>query len=132
MKLQNIDTPALFVDAKVLKQNIAAMDELLKESNLKLRPHFKSHKCSVLAHLQMKHGAKGMTCAKLSEAIDPRGGAALPAISRARRPGSEKYTDRTESPPGCAHHEEVLCARSGSGGFDLHWHDRSDQGNHYL
>lgn len=70
MKLQNIDTPALFVDAKVLKQNIAAMDELLKESNLKLRPHFKSHKCSVLAHLQMKHGAKGMTCAKLSEAID--------------------------------------------------------------
>ena len=70
MKLQNLDTPALFVDAKVLQQNIAAMDELLKGSSLKLRPHYKSHKCALLAHMQIKNGAKGMTCAKLSEALD--------------------------------------------------------------
>ena len=70
MKIECLETPALIVDAKILEENIMAMDEILKESTLSLRPHYKSHKCASLAHLQIKNGAKGMTCAKLSEAID--------------------------------------------------------------
>ena len=70
MKIENIQTPALILDKKILLENIKAMNSLLEGSNMKLRPHYKSHKCDYLAHLQIQNGAKGMTCAKLSEAID--------------------------------------------------------------
>ncbi len=70
MNIQNLETPALIVELKTLEENIAAMNSLLEGSNMKLRPHYKSHKCASLAQLQIKNGAKGMTCAKLSEAID--------------------------------------------------------------
>ena len=70
MKIENIQTPALILDKKILLKNIKAMNSLLEGSDMKLRPHYKSHKCDYLAHLQIQNGAKGMTCAKLSEAID--------------------------------------------------------------
>jgi len=70
MKIENIQTPALILDKRILHENIETMNELLKGSNLKLRPHYKSHKCDYLAHLQIQNGAKGMTCSKLSEAVD--------------------------------------------------------------
>src|SRR5215468_5089020 len=34
----------------------------------RLRPHYKNHKCPVLARRQLDAGAIGMTCATLSEA----------------------------------------------------------------
>jgi D-serine deaminase-like pyridoxal phosphate-dependent protein len=46
------------------------MDALLQKSTMKLRPHYKSHKCAAIAHEQIRRGAIGMTCAKLSEAED--------------------------------------------------------------
>lgn len=70
MNIANIDTPALIVDKKILIENMKAMDDIISGTNLKLRPHYKSHKSSELAHLQIKNGAKGMTCSKISEAID--------------------------------------------------------------
>ena len=70
VKIENIQTPALILDKKILLENIQSMSTLLNGSTLRLRPHYKSHKCAYLAHLQMENGAKGMTCAKLSEAID--------------------------------------------------------------
>ncbi|MBQ4543635.1 MAG: DSD1 family PLP-dependent enzyme [Clostridia bacterium] len=70
MNIWNIETPALIVDKKILLENMKAMDAIISGTNLKLRPHYKSHKCSELAQLQIKNGAKGMTCSKLSEAID--------------------------------------------------------------
>lgn len=70
MNIERIETPALIVDANILQENIMAMNKMLKDSKLSLRPHYKSHKCAMIAHLQIKNGAKGMTCAKLSEAID--------------------------------------------------------------
>ncbi len=70
MNINNIETPALIADKKILLENMRAMNDLVAETNLKLRPHYKSHKCSDLAQLQIANGAKGMTCAKLSEAID--------------------------------------------------------------
>ena len=70
MKVQNIETPALILDAGIFRKNMAAMDEILRGTSLRLRPHYKSHKCASIALLQMRNGAKGMTCAKLSEACD--------------------------------------------------------------
>ena len=70
MNLTGLETPALILDAKKFQKNIKSMQEILAGKTLKLRPHYKSHKCAQIAHLQMQSGAKGMTCAKLSEAID--------------------------------------------------------------
>lgn len=70
MKLSGLSTPALILDVNILKENARAMEQLLEGSSLGLRPHYKSHKCAALAQWQVKSGAVGMTCAKLSEAQD--------------------------------------------------------------
>lgn len=70
MKTQNIPTPALIVDKTIFDKNALAMKELLKNIKLKLRPHYKSHKCADIARMQVEGGAVGLTCAKLDEAID--------------------------------------------------------------
>ena len=70
MKISGLNTPALILDINVLKANLKAMNNILENSSLKLRPHYKSHKCAALAKMQIENGAIGMTCAKLSEAED--------------------------------------------------------------
>jgi D-serine deaminase-like pyridoxal phosphate-dependent protein len=63
-----IDTPALLLDVEALQANLDHMAEFFASRRCKLRPHFKSHKCTAIAKLQMKAGAVGITCAKLGEA----------------------------------------------------------------
>ena len=70
MKLTQLLTPALVVDERAMLENMDAMDRILAGKALRLRPHFKSHKCSEIAHMQVERGAVGITCAKLSEAED--------------------------------------------------------------
>lgn len=70
MRIEQIETPALILDLDVMERNMDSMDKLLFGSNARLRPHYKSNKCTTIAHMQMKRGAKGITCAKLSEAED--------------------------------------------------------------
>ena len=70
MYLSGISTPALILDVNILKANAEKMRQLLEGTRLQLRPHYKSHKCAALAAWQVQSGAKGMTCAKLSEAED--------------------------------------------------------------
>ena len=70
MNINNISTPALVVDKAIFEKNAERMGELLKGSTLKLRPHYKSHKCASIAHMQIERGAVGVTCAKLDEALD--------------------------------------------------------------
>jgi len=70
MKISGISTPALMVDVNILKANAQKMKALLAGTQLQLRPHYKSHKCAAIAKWQIDCGAKGMTCAKLSEAED--------------------------------------------------------------
>ena len=70
MRVEQLQTPALILDKKIFEQNIRAMQTLLQDKTLQLRPHYKSHKCAAIARLQIQNGAKGMTCAKLSEAED--------------------------------------------------------------
>ena len=70
MKVWDLPTPALICDADALQENMARMASLLAGTGVRLRPHYKSHKCAALAHRQIAAGAAGMTCAKLSEAED--------------------------------------------------------------
>ena len=64
MKIDGIKTPALIVDEKIYNENAKAMKELLQGRSLKLRPHYKSHKCSEIAREQIESGAVGMKILK--------------------------------------------------------------------
>ncbi|NCB41552.1 MAG: DSD1 family PLP-dependent enzyme [Clostridia bacterium] len=70
MRIEQIETPALILDLDLMERNMESMDHLLKGSKARLRPHYKSNKSTVIAHMQLARGAKGITCAKLSEAED--------------------------------------------------------------
>ena len=70
MRIEHIETPALILDLDVMERNMDVMDKLLEGSGARLRPHYKSNKCTAIAHMQMAWGAKGICCAKLSEAED--------------------------------------------------------------
>ena len=70
MQLNGLQTPALIVDRKKFEKNMQTMKDLVDGTGIALRPHFKSHKSVAIAHMQIANGAKGMTCAKLSEAED--------------------------------------------------------------
>lgn len=68
MRKSDLDTPALILDLDAMERNIAKMAEYFKGKQARLRPHVKVHKCPVIAHRQLKAGAIGITCAKVSEA----------------------------------------------------------------
>lgn len=68
ISFSSVDTPALLLDAAALRSNLERMAAFFANRHCKLRPHFKSHKCTTIAKLQMKAGAVGITCAKLGEA----------------------------------------------------------------
>ncbi|WP_413701609.1 hypothetical protein ACLKMH_08500 [Psychromonas sp. KJ10-10] len=44
------------------------MQALAREAGKDLRPHIKTHKCSMLAHKQVESGAVGVCVTKVSEA----------------------------------------------------------------
>ena len=68
MRVDELDTPVLMVDASALERNIARMQTLASDAGLALRPHAKAHKSPIVANMQMAAGAVGVCCAKLGEA----------------------------------------------------------------
>jgi D-serine deaminase-like pyridoxal phosphate-dependent protein len=66
--ISQVDTPSLLLDLDALRANIDRLAAYFKDRHCRLRPHFKSHKCTAIAKLQMQAGAVGITCAKLGEA----------------------------------------------------------------
>ncbi len=70
MLLNQIPTPALVLDLDAFDRNCDRINEMIRGTGMKLRPHYKSSRCTAVAHMQMAKGAKGMTCAKISEAQD--------------------------------------------------------------
>lgn len=68
MGIIDYDTPALILDIEVVERNIKRMGEYFRGRKTHLRPHVKVHKSPFLAHKQIAAGAKGITCAKISEA----------------------------------------------------------------
>lgn len=66
--IDQLDTPALVVDSGVLERNVEVMAKAVQARGVALRPHFKTHKTTQVAQLQMNAGAAGLTCATLGEA----------------------------------------------------------------
>ncbi len=64
-----LPTPCLLLDLDAVDHNVKTMQDYANENGVKLRPHTKTHKCPTLAHLQVRAGAVGVTCAKLGEAV---------------------------------------------------------------
>jgi D-serine deaminase-like pyridoxal phosphate-dependent protein len=64
----DLDTPAVVVDAERLERNLARMAASATAAGVALRPHAKTHKCAEIARMQLAHGAAGLTVATLAEA----------------------------------------------------------------
>lgn len=63
-----LDTPALWVDLETLEGNIATLAAHFQAAGVQWRPHFKGIKVPAVAHMLVRAGAIGLTCAKLGEA----------------------------------------------------------------
>ena len=70
MFITDLETPALVADKVLMQKNLDTMMGLLDGQKPKLRPHYKTHKTPQIALWQLRNGAIGITCSKLSEAED--------------------------------------------------------------
>ena len=67
--IHELPTPVLLLDGPAARRNIAAASALAAQSSVRLRPHFKTHKCVPLAREQIRGGnCTGMTAATVDEA----------------------------------------------------------------
>ena len=66
--LSEVETPALIVDLDILEHNLQRMAGRMKDLDVALRPHFKTHKCLEIAEMQKALGAVGFTASTLAEA----------------------------------------------------------------
>lgn len=66
--LDQIDTPALILDLDAFERNVQLLQDAMSSTGVRLRPHAKSHKCPEIALRQIKAGAVGICCQKVSEA----------------------------------------------------------------
>lgn len=62
------DTPILCIDVETMEANLESMSSFMRERGKGWRPHQKCHKTPEIARRQVKAGAIGVTCAKVSEA----------------------------------------------------------------
>jgi D-serine deaminase-like pyridoxal phosphate-dependent protein len=68
--LAQLPTPCLLVDLLAADRNIAAAAQLLRGTDVRLRPHFKAHKCTELMRRQVQaEGCFGVTCQTAWEAV---------------------------------------------------------------
>ena len=65
MRVAELVTPALVVDATALEHNVSTMATALP--GRRCRPHVKAHKCTALAKAQRDAGHPGFTCATIRE-----------------------------------------------------------------
>jgi D-serine deaminase-like pyridoxal phosphate-dependent protein len=68
LRITDLLTPAVLVDAPTLTRNLSRMQSAANARGLRLRPHAKTHKSPHVAALQIERGAVGICCAKLGEA----------------------------------------------------------------
>ena len=67
-QLESLETPCMVIDVARARANVAAMQAQADAYGCALRPHIKTHKMPYFAKMQVEAGAKGITCAKVSEA----------------------------------------------------------------
>lgn len=65
LRLGELPTPSLLVDADALDHNLGTLAKALPGP--RLRPHVKAHKCTALARRQAALGNRGFTCATIRE-----------------------------------------------------------------
>ena len=68
MRLEDVETPALIIDLPAFERNIRRMSDAVRHTKIMLRPHAKAHKSPAVAMAQMRGGATGICCQKVSEA----------------------------------------------------------------
>jgi D-serine deaminase-like pyridoxal phosphate-dependent protein len=68
MRLQDLPTPALVLDRRVLEANTRAMTERMRRLSIRLRPHLKTAKSADVARLALKNNFGGITVSTLREA----------------------------------------------------------------
>ena len=66
--IANVDTPALLVDLGAFERNLDRMQQVADTAGVRLRPHAKTHKSVDVANAQVRRGAIGQCCQKVSEA----------------------------------------------------------------
>ena len=66
--VDDVDTPALLVDLDVFELNLRKLADHVTDTNVRLRPHSKTHKSVAVALRQMALGAAGICCQKVGEA----------------------------------------------------------------
>jgi D-serine deaminase-like pyridoxal phosphate-dependent protein len=65
VRVAELVTPALVVDAAALEHNVSTMAAALP--GRRCRPHVKAHKCTALARVQLEAGHPAFTCATIGE-----------------------------------------------------------------
>ncbi|MEO7762137.1 MAG: DSD1 family PLP-dependent enzyme [Casimicrobiaceae bacterium] len=68
MRLDEVDTPALIVELDAYEANLRTMMDAVRDSNVRVRPHAKTHKSPEIAKQQIALGAVGVCCQKVAEA----------------------------------------------------------------
>lgn len=63
-----LETPVAVIDLDTLEANISRLQQHLDRYGIDNRPHIKTHKIPEIAHMQLRAGAVGITCQKISEA----------------------------------------------------------------
>ncbi|MBV2143646.1 D-TA family PLP-dependent enzyme [Falsochrobactrum sp. TDYN1] len=66
--VEDIPTPMPVIDENRLASNIARAQAYFDEHGKAFRPHIKTHKIPPIAHQQIKAGATGINCQKVTEA----------------------------------------------------------------
>ncbi len=68
MDIAQLETPVAVVDLDRLAANIQRLQGYLDAHGIANRPHIKTHKIPEIAWMQLRSGAVGITCQKISEA----------------------------------------------------------------
>jgi D-serine deaminase-like pyridoxal phosphate-dependent protein len=68
VSVEELDTPVLLIDLDLMEKNIAHMADYLRPRKTRLRAHTKVHRIPSIAHMQLRAGAIGICCQKVSEA----------------------------------------------------------------
>ncbi|MBU0738207.1 MAG: D-TA family PLP-dependent enzyme [Alphaproteobacteria bacterium] len=66
--ISELSTPLPLIDEQKLAANIARVQTYMDSHSLAFRPHIKTHKIPEIAAEQVKAGAKGINCQKITEA----------------------------------------------------------------
>ncbi len=67
-RVDDLDTPLILADLDRMERNIADWQSWMDDHGVKFRVHIKTHKVPEIALLQVAAGARGICCAKISEA----------------------------------------------------------------